>query len=177
MIYHAEPTQMRQPCKKCGGTFGKITTKGQQDCVYCDCGAFCYNAPKTETGRKVRSVSTVHEAITTKKRWRIIERANGRCEVCGKRKDINVGHILSVDVGVKMGMTDLEINSDENLAAMCSECNLGLGKHPIPARMLVALIVARTSQRVSDEPEVELDSDLAEGTTPVADVEAGAAPW
>lgn len=174
MNYLNHPTQMRQPCKKCGGTFGKITTKGQQDCVYCDCGTWNYNAPKTETGRKQRSVSTVHEAISTKKRWRIIERANGRCEVCGKRHDLNVGHLVSVDCGVKMGMTELEINSDENLAAMCSECNLGLGKYPIPARMLVALIVARVSQRVSDEPAIEDHPEVAPGVQPVADVETGA---
>jgi hypothetical protein len=173
MNYLNHEVQMREPCKKCGGTFGKITTKGLQDCVYCDCGAFCYNAPKTETGRKQRTVSTVHAAITTSKRWRIIERANGRCEICGKRQDLHVGHLLSVEVGVKMGMSDLEINSEENLAAMCAECNLGLGKQVVPARMLCALIVARVSQRVTDEPATDEHPELVEGTSPVVDVEAG----
>ena len=43
---------MPAPCKKCGCTNGRIETRSGQDCVLCQiCGAFQYNAPKTETGR------------------------------------------------------------------------------------------------------------------------------
>jgi len=40
-------------------------------------------------------------------------------------------------------MTDQEINSDENLAAFCEECNLGMGKTPISLRLAVAIVRAR----------------------------------
>lgn len=45
------------------------------------------------------------------------------------------------------GLTDEEINSDDNLAAFCDECNLGLGKQPVPLRLAVALVMARQRPR------------------------------
>lgn len=139
---------MRDPCMRCSGTSGRIETKGGQDCVYCACGKFQYNAPKTETGRKVRTVSTTHEAISPKQRSRVIERANCHCERCGKSAaasvtGLQVGHILSVEEGHAQGLPDSIINSDENLIAECDECNLGHGKGVLPVRLLVALLVAR----------------------------------
>jgi hypothetical protein len=113
--------KMRVPCKHCGSEVGEIRTTNGQDCVYCCCGKYAgYNAPKTETGRAVRSVSTVHEAIKPKLRSRILERATGRCELCGAKGDLHVGHIVSVEAGMRQGMTDREINSEENLCCMCA---------------------------------------------------------
>ncbi len=141
--FSSESWKMRQPCPKCGGTEGVIETQSGQDRVFCLCGAWVYNAPKTETGRAVRSVTTVHNGIKPKLRMRIIERANGHCELCGAKDNLHVGHMISVDAGLKAGMTDAEINSDENLYCSCDECNLGLGKTPIPLRLAVALVMAR----------------------------------
>ena len=141
--YNGEPHALRKPCR-CGFAQGYIVTKNGQDCVYCvTCDTFQYNAPKTETGRKMRSVSSVHNAIKPKQRSRILERATARCEFCGSRTDLHVGHIVSVKRGLEMGLTEAEINSDENLAAMCSECNLGVGKEPVPLRFAVAMVMAR----------------------------------
>ena len=143
-----EPYKMREPCRGCGHEFGRVVEVGAQDTVRClDCGRHCYNAPRTETGKKVRTVQTTHEAIKPKHRVRILERANGRCELCGKGPDrgieIHVGHIISVERGHELGMSDAEINDDENLLASCAECNLGLGKQTISLRMMLKVLMAR----------------------------------
>lgn len=136
--------EMRAACRSCGGVSGRIETKNGQDCVYCTgCGAFAYNAPRVETGRAERSVSTVHNGIKPKQRARLILRANGRCELCGARGDLHVGHVLSVVVGLEHGLTEVQLNDDENLVASCPECNLGLGAEPMPTRLLVAILRAR----------------------------------
>jgi len=134
---------LRKPCARCGGTTGRIQPRNGQDCVYCDCGAFQYNAPRTETGKRQRSVSTVHRAISAKQRARIVQRATGRCEICGSRGILHVGHLLSVKRALELGLGEAEINSDENLAAMCEECNLGIGEEPVPLRLAVAIVMAR----------------------------------
>lgn len=138
---------MRQACR-CGGTSGYIQTKNGQDCVYCDsCSKHQYNAPKTETGRAARSIATTHKAIKPGQRWRIIARASSRCEICGARGDLHVAHIVSVEVGHNFGLTDDEINSDENLIAACPECNLGMGSQPIPIRLVIPILKYRAETR------------------------------
>lgn len=138
------PHNLRKSCFKCGSATGRIVTRNGQDCVYCtQCDQYQYNAPKTETGRTTRSVTTVHSAIKARQRARIITRATGRCELCGARGILHVGHLLSVDSGLRLGLTEVELNSDENLSAMCEECNLGLGRIPVPARLLAALVMSR----------------------------------
>jgi len=142
---------LRKRCV-CGGENGRIQTRSGQDCVFCEaCSKWQYNAPKVETGRAVRSVSTTHEAIKPAQRSRIIERANCRCERCGKPASksvtgLHVGHILSVAEAHKQGLEDSIINSDENLICECDECNLGHGKGVLPVRFLIALLVARTER-------------------------------
>jgi len=102
-----------------------------------------YNAPKIETGREVRSVESVHKAIKPKLRAAILMRAIGRCELCGSKTNLHVGHLLSVDAGLKLGMSEAELNDSENLSAMCEACNLGIGKEPVPARVLMAQVLSR----------------------------------
>ena len=118
---------MRAPCRYCGCQNGRIETRGGQDCIFCQsCGKMAYNAPKTETGRAVRSTTTVHSAINPNKRYRVLERASGKCELCGKTGAVlHVGHLVSVDAGIRLGMTDAEINDLENLCSLCDECNMG----------------------------------------------------
>lgn len=136
---------MRARCRYCGATEGRIETRNGQDCVYClACGKHQYNAPKTETGRAERTVTTIHNGIKPKQRARIIERATGRCELCGARGNLHVGHLVSVKDALRLELTDAEINSDENLAAMCDECNLGIGENPVPLRLAIAMVMART---------------------------------
>ena len=136
---------LRKPCASCCGTSGRIQTRNGQDCVFCLCGRFQYNAPKTETGREVRCVSATRGGIKPRQRSRILNRATGRCEICGAKGDLHVGHLLSVDQGTAQGVEPAELNCDENLACMCSECNLGLGNETIPLRLATAIIHARAT--------------------------------
>lgn len=144
---------LRAPCSACGGTAGKIIERGSQDCVYCaECERFQYNAPRAETGKPVRHVKT-REAISPSLRARIlILRANARCEICGTdKRELHVAHLLSVDEGRKLGWGDDELNHEENLCAMCDACNLGLGKNPVPLRLVVAIAMARI-RNVKEKP-------------------------
>ena len=134
---------MREPCT-CGCSTGEIEVKSGQDVVRCsDCGAWCYNRPKAESGKATRSVSTRSD-IKPKKRAKVLLRANNACEVCRRTGVIlHVGHVVSVAEGRKVGLSDVELNSAENLIAMCEECNLGLGKETIPIKNYVAILMAR----------------------------------
>lgn len=143
-----ESYRMRAPCSVCGSELGTLTETGAQDVVRCVCGKFQYNAPRVETGKAVRSVSTVHEAIKPALRARVLLRGNCRCELCGKRvtdttAELHVGHVVSVKRGLEMNLTDAELNDEDNLLALCSECNLGMGAEPLPLRLLVNVLMAR----------------------------------
>lgn len=144
-----KPITMREVCRGCSCPEGYITETGAQDVVRCvDCDRFCYNAPRTETGKKVRTVQTVHEAIKPKLRARVITGANGRCQLCGKGPEsgatMHVAHMVSVKQGLENGMTELELNDEANLVCACDECNLGLGEETIPLRLALAMIMAKT---------------------------------
>lgn len=154
MVVAAEPGyQMRKPCAVCGCPTGRIETKGQQDCVFCsECGKFQYNAPRTETGKETRAVTTIHNGISPKQRARILTRDGFACIICHNHNaPIQVGHLLSVKAAFSLheaGMlakplTDEQINSDENLAAMCEECNSGLGASTVPLYLLMGIFLAR----------------------------------
>lgn len=134
--------ELRKPCK-CGATEGAIRTSGMQDCVFCAaCGLFQYNAPRTETGKEKLTTRSAHN-ISPSQRSRVLMRAHGMCEICGKRGELHVGHILSVAEALEQELEPARFNSDDNLMAQCPECNLGLGKNPVPVWLVVGLMVAR----------------------------------
>lgn len=135
---------LRIACQHCGGTGGMVSVVNGQNVVRCgDCSRFQYNAPKTETGEKPRTIESAHAGIKPSVRMRILERATGRCEICGSDKNLHVGHLVSVQDGMDLGLSDRELNSDANLAAMCEACNLGLGSLSITPRLYVALLRRR----------------------------------
>lgn len=145
---------MRVPCS-CGHTHGRIIERNGQDTVRClGCDKHCYNAPRTETGRAQRSVTTVHAAIKPKQRAKIIMRDGARCVWCRSAdRNLHVGHIISVDAGMQFGLSDAEINDDENLVALCEECNLGQGNEPMPLRIAISVLRARIAWRDRNETE------------------------
>lgn len=148
-----EKFTMRAPCKHCGETLGRVAEKNGQDTVRClGCGKHCYNAPRTETGREARSVRTLRKDLKPSDRARILERDGHRCVLCGATPNdpnvrLDVGHVVSVDAGLATGLSNEEINDDENLIAQCVECNLGQGSQPIPLRTAIAILHARISWR------------------------------
>jgi len=50
---------------------------------------------------------------------------------------------VPVVAGLRAGLTDRELNDDENLAAMCADCNLGLGEAPPLLWITVPLLLLR----------------------------------
>jgi len=147
---HDTEFTMRAPCATCSATAGRTETRSGQDCVFCaGCGRWQYNRPRAESGRDVRSLRTRPD-IKPSKRARILDRDAGCCIIC-HRDDLNldVGHLISVDDGRQLGMTDPELFDDENLAAMCAACNSGYSATSVSPRILVGLIRARISRRQS----------------------------
>jgi len=137
---------MRALCKECADHIGVVAEVNGQDAVRCrTCNAFQYNAPRTETGRAPRTVTSVHNGIKPKQRARILMRAGARCEYCGSRDSLHVGHILSVEAGLEFGVETDMLNHDENLLALCAECNLGMGHEPMSLRLAVSILRARIS--------------------------------
>jgi 5-methylcytosine-specific restriction endonuclease McrA len=131
----------------CGGDVS-LTYRGPNVCKRCmTCGKRQHDKiwlSKTEAGLAPRSTQTVHAAIKPKLRAKVIDRSGGRCEMCGATNVLfHVGHFVSVDAGLAAGMTDEEINSEENLYCSCEECNLGMGAMPVSIRTLMAIIRGR----------------------------------
>lgn len=114
-----------------------------QDCVFClACGLFQYNAPRVETGKVPITVQTAR-TISPSQRARIIFRDSARCVFCPSKENLQVGHLLSLEAGLAQGLSPAELNDDENLATMCGECNLGIGKNPVPIRLVIGILMAR----------------------------------
>jgi 5-methylcytosine-specific restriction endonuclease McrA len=135
---------MREPCRGCGCEDGTIEERGAQDVVRClDCNRHCYNAPRVETGKAVRTVQTVHEAIKPKQRARVLARDNFRCVLCGSTKDLHADHVVPVKEAFDAGWNDAQINSDENLIASCAACNLGRGSTLLPLRSVITLYMRK----------------------------------
>jgi 5-methylcytosine-specific restriction endonuclease McrA len=139
---------MRSPCSGCGCLDGIIVTKNGQDTVRCaECDQYAgYNAPRSETGRARRSLRT-RPTIRPSQRARILVRDNGTCVLC-HRSDValDVGHLISVHDGHTSGLSDAELASDDNLAAMCAACNSGLSSESLPPRLLAAALWARLNR-------------------------------
>ena len=136
---------MRKPCAFCGSEDGIISTRGLQDCVFCAaCERFQYNAPKVETGRADRSITTVHNGLKANQRERIIERAAGRCELCGGTNTLHVDHVVSVKDGLEDGLTERELNHDDNLICLCAECNLGKSERSLLPKTYLVILLRRS---------------------------------
>jgi hypothetical protein len=134
--------RLRAPCKTCGGREARLERRSGQACLFCaNCGAFQYNAPKGELGEVPRAVSL--HGIPASQRARILDRATGRCELCGAGGVLHIAHLLSVADGVRDNVPDDVIKSDHNLAVTCEECNLGLGSLSVSPRLYIALLMRR----------------------------------
>ena len=141
-----EPYPLRSPCR-CGTEEGYIRERNGQQVVNCAlCHRYQYCAPKAETGLPQRSVSN-RPALKPSRRARIIDRDGGACVGCHRSGVIlHVGHFLSVENGRKLGASEEEIWSDENLATMCEECNLGFGKLTPSLKLIYRILQARVAR-------------------------------
>lgn len=157
---------MRRPCKDCGHEYGHVESRNGQDCVFCGgCRRHCYNAPKIETGRAQRSVSSARDRCKPAQRARILMRANGQCELCrtpfSESVIPHIDHLLAVKHAFAGGLTDEQINSDENMAAMCEACNLGKRAEIIPLWLTIAIIQARLKNKEPSDVGKPVDAERA----------------
>ena len=143
MTTQPDSYEMRAPCRYCHELAGRIVGRSGQDCVYClRCDRWQYNAPRTETGRKQRTVRTVHDDIKPSVRFKVLQRARGHCEMpgCGATGDLHIAHLLSVKDGFEAGIPEAQLNGPANLCALCPECNLGQGVAPMDPLIYMALM-------------------------------------
>ena len=161
-----------RPCRFCGSTDGILLERNGQNTVYCArCGKHSYNAPKTETGERPRTVSTVRERIKPSQQARIFDRDQGRCLLCGSREGLTIGHLLSIDDAVRLGGVGPELHDDANLAAMCEACNLGLGRRSVSPRTYAVLMHRLVLAEIARRSESSNDGS-ASGSAGPTDVDA-----
>lgn len=146
--------KMREKCKTCAEDdittwAGQVETKNGQDVVRCAwCKSWAYNQPRAESGRDIRTIRTRPD-IKPAQRARVLDRDSHRCVSCGAVGDLHVGHLISVAQGRNAGLSDEELYDDDNLAAMCPECNLGFGDQTFSLRMLVTILRIRREGRAA----------------------------
>lgn len=144
--------EMRRPCPACSCEHGYSADKSGQEVVYClHCDGYQYCRPKTESGRAQRTVRT-RPSIPPKQRFRVLEQFGHACASCGAADQIlHVGHLIPVDAwqrwGEDIGMTETELWADENLCALCEECNLGMGNTLASVRLMLRVQRLRRAQR------------------------------
>jgi hypothetical protein len=116
---------------------GYVRTANGKEVMLCSrCGR-----PQFVVERGARTVTTVHNGIKPTQRARILQR-DGRCVMCSSKQNLQVGHLLSVADGLAQGLTEAEINHDANLAAMCAECNAGVGPRSVYPWIAIPIIRA-----------------------------------
>jgi 5-methylcytosine-specific restriction endonuclease McrA len=119
---------LRRPCSSCSGSEGYIVTKNGQDVVRCaECDDYQYCAPRVETGRDVRSIST-RPNLKPSVRYRILDEFGYICLICGRgapEVELVIDHIISRAAAATADLLDELIDSEDNLAPLCAECNSG----------------------------------------------------
>jgi Zn finger protein HypA/HybF involved in hydrogenase expression len=134
-------------CPQCGETETIIQDKGPHKEMLCgQCKRHLRFVGKAELGLAPRSVSSTRNGIKPAQRSRVMQRDNFRCWSCGRASPsvmLHVGHVISVADGERMGLSQQQINDDENLVTQCEECNLGLGSNTMPIRFVVNVLLAR----------------------------------
>lgn len=136
------------PCPGCGDEFVVTTMTNGQDIARCaTCNKYRKCVPRSQSGREIRRM-TDRGQLKPKLRADVLIRAGRRCELCGTPVEatdgLAVDHILSVKDGRRLGLTDAQLNSIENLAALCELCNSGKGRATLPLWLVVAIVQART---------------------------------
>lgn len=55
--------------------------------------------------------------------WQQKAKQGGKCDCCGKEKELNVEHIIPVSIMSQLGLQDEIINDEENFELFCFACN------------------------------------------------------
>ena len=106
----------KERCVTCGGTsffyFHKNDVRGNMLIK-----AMCENCGRTESARLAKNSKKRCVNQQTGWRYRALERAGYKCQICGSVKDLNVHHIIPVCVAPQF------IDNDGNAAVVCRECH------------------------------------------------------
>ena len=141
--------RMRKPCTQCGCVDGYISERNGQACVFCDgCGRYQYNAPKHERGLAPKPLRV--DGVSLSARYRVMEAASFRCELCGASGDtetLHIGHLVSVKEASTHGIPSEWVDDEDNLACLCDRCNLGMGKNSMPLHTLLVFLMRRAMAR------------------------------
>lgn len=113
-------------------------------------GTFCSICDGSQLrGGRVRDTAdsgrTTGGGIGPAQRARILMR-DRHCVLCGRQDSLQIGHLLSMAAGLRAGLSESQLDSDENLAALCPACNLGIEDVAMPLWVVVPLLRARTQQ-------------------------------
>ncbi len=132
---------MRKPCYHCGSEYGEVTNVGYSYPCRCErCGRYQYHVPKADLGLGPRRI---RRPVMLKTRTDVLVRANGMCEICGAKEDVEVGHILSRKHCQQWDIPPELWDHPDNLIAMCKPCNLGLSERDLPLKLFVAILLRR----------------------------------
>jgi hypothetical protein len=89
----------------------------------------------------------VRRPIKASVRAAVAWRARNVCESCraAARDDapLEVGHIVSLEDGIGLGVSEAMLNSPENLIFECRDCNRGHGGQTVPLWVALAILRAR----------------------------------
>ena len=125
-------------CPHCGYETGYTERSDEHDHVglYCSrCGRWLKWISKRDAGVTRRSMSE-RTGLTPSLRFRILQRDGFRCVLCGDGQPeavrLVIGHIISVNDGLKAGIPDEALNHEDNLCVLCENCNAGMGRRSFP---------------------------------------------
>jgi hypothetical protein len=148
------PHLLATPCQRCGHTAGVLHLRqpnGQRPLCCAGCGTWIKWVGKGETGEAKRSVSSqIHAKLRPSDRAAILERDAYHCLFCGRRPPeviLHVAHVVSVQVGSDLGLTEDQINHPDNLITGCEECNLGQRASSPPPYIIASLLARIGGQR------------------------------
>lgn len=146
---------LREPCHNCGCVEGTITIKGGQDVLRCaNCDTYQYCAPRTETGRQVRTLRRT--SIPPSKRARVLARHHNACVGCGAHPpqvELTIGHLVPRTDAIRLGLAEHLADHDLNLAPMCPECNSGIGRSPVAIGLMYRLLLLHLRTAGADTPD------------------------
>lgn len=165
-----EITKLDPPCPACGGQLGWIENVDGPLVLYCN---DCAEPLPSPGGRELQEVAdtsgilaglaqqplfevpadpsqpsrTSRRAIPVRLRTEVLMRANFRCEWCqSSSAGLQIGHILSVRDGHRLGVPPHVLNSFDNLMVQCEDCNQGLGGESMPTWIVARILQARATK-------------------------------
>lgn len=143
-----------EACPKCGYSLTIVCANGphlSKSCVQCN--KFIGHVSRVDAGVKERTSQSIHSSIPERIKNEVRMRAGCKCEICGVpsyKTQLHIAHLISVNDGLRFHIPTSILNSLENLALFCDECNLNMGSETVPLRIAVIITAIRTRSKLSN---------------------------